>query len=804
MPISFDGKSGEFSECIAHFMGKENKRTGKNFTKEDASKVCGSLQAKQEKENKFCGFGKIQLKEDEKDYHVSGFVATSHPDRASNDQFEGDIIPKPTLASIAEQINNRFKPEAGAVSYRHDWIRENDPNLPIAGVSSSPAVLKQTEDGQWGVFVDTVVSKAHPNYENIKTEVEQGIIPGFSIEYVAKDFIPTEKEGKKYRVLTDVEMLGYGFANRRLIANPHAEIVDYGYKELVSTHYLNNQEKIESKMEHEEHISEEDESSEETKKKKKKGEKMEEEKSAQEKEIKEETPKVEEISVSKEELTEFRLFKEQKEKAVKIKEVADLVQKQVKERMDAEIKELRQRTMPGLNTNPDGSRPEIKELKDYQDALAQVKELDKPLQNTSLGAYEQRFSLHNQIVNLQYKEAARLMGKFHQMGALYMGSGYASGREPIVEAKDTMIGEEGQRIFLNPLGRMEYKEKIEMKALDTASNAGTQTDTNLAHASWTYGSYYQSPVEFNDIFQPVIVNQLNDRNTTWGTLQKEDWSGYYQIAIRARTARNSTAAGYSEGTNYTYGTDFSGQVGYDKFVQPFSYYGVRVAVTGQKMALARAPGGIGDVWAQEVKWSTEDLLRVLDLAVIGTGAGSSESTSLGFEGLILGTTGTLYGKSLATYATLRSHTKAQASARVDLNELRFMVERVQTGTGSGSSEVISNANPANLIYFCHPLQERFVKGLIQDMQRIIPTSARVGFEGRVDIDGVPIVTDFRMNTDDIFLIDTSHTKVGVNLPPTVMPLPVTADAQAALIKIYWNLYSDQPGNNFWSSGFATT
>lgn len=280
MPINFDGKSGEFSECVSHFMGKANNRTGKNFTKEDASKVCGSLQAKQEKESKFCGFGKIQLKEDEKDYHVLGFIATSHPDRASNGQFEGDIIPKPTLTKIAEQINNRYKPEAGAASYRHDWIRKNDPNLPIAGVSSSPAILKQTEDGQWGVFVDTVVSKSHPNYENIKTEVEQGIIPGFSIEYVAKDFIPTEKEGKKYRVLTDVDMLGYGFANRRLIANPHAEIVDFGYKELVSTHYLNNESQKDNDL-IKEHASEGEYPAEEAehKKKKKKGEKMEEEKS---------------------------------------------------------------------------------------------------------------------------------------------------------------------------------------------------------------------------------------------------------------------------------------------------------------------------------------------------------------------------------------------------------------------------------------------------------------------------------------------------------------------------------------------
>ena len=500
--------------------------------------------------------------------------------------------------------------------------------------------------------------------------------------------------------------------------------------------------------------------------------------------------------------------KETKEKEAKVREIVTSMAPSIKDAVAAEIKQLRMRSMPGVNTNSD--KPELKELKEYQSALARYKEVDEPLTNTALGAWQARQSKHEQIVGLQYKESARLMNKTYEMRALYTGAGFVDKVKEamlsggIGEGSPFMQKVEAKEIGYNPLGRFEMKELIEAKALDTASNAGTQTDTNLASTSWTYGSYFMAPVEFNDIFQPVIVNQLNDRTTTWGTLTKEDWSGYYQVALRARTKRNTTAAGYSEGTNYVYGTDFSGQVGYDKFVQPFSYYGVRVAVTGQKMALARAPGGIGDVWAEEVRYSTADLLRVLNLAVIGTGAGTSEATSLGFEGLFLGTTGTLYGKALGTYATLRSHTKNESSARVDLNELRFMIERVQTGTGSGSSEVISNANPNNLVFFCHPLQERFIKGLIQDMQRIINLSARVGFEGRVDIDGVPIVTDYLMNTDDIFLIDQSVTKIAVNLPPTVMPLPVTADAQAALVKIYWNLYSAQPGNNFWASVFATT
>ena len=62
MPISFDGKTGEFSACVSHF-------TGKGKTSDQARKMCGRLHAQQEKETKFCTFAKIQLKELKEDFN---------------------------------------------------------------------------------------------------------------------------------------------------------------------------------------------------------------------------------------------------------------------------------------------------------------------------------------------------------------------------------------------------------------------------------------------------------------------------------------------------------------------------------------------------------------------------------------------------------------------------------------------------------------------------------------------------------------------------------------------------------------
>ena len=844
MPISFDGKKGEFSACVAHF-------TGKGKTPDQARKICGTLQAKQEKEHKFCTFGKLQLKELKEDFHVSGFVATSHPDRAISEdgQFAGDIIPKSTLQKVVTDINNQYKPQAGALSERHDHLK-GDPDAPIAGVTVGQATLEELPDGEWGVKVDTILSKTNPRFEDVKTNIEQGVYPGFSIEYTNTEFVPTEKEGKMYRMLTSLDTEGIGYANRRKIANPHAEYTDFGYKEIKNTK-VNEMEDIEIKALND--IQEEKKKAEEAKKKKKKGDntmkkeeaqkivdemKGKERKEIEAKLIESEVPEAmikellpvegedptppadpkpagegtKEHSVSAEEYDLLTKFKEAQAKDAEIKRIQPLVDAGIK----AELKERGWSEAPIL-TSEDG-KPEFKEFNDYvTPEKVRMKEFDDAMAKRDIKANTPRLQgVYQSTIDQQYKEAGRLAGSFIEKGLDVYGTWIRKGIQPqppadLVPFPQRNLGDKSAYKEVN--NRLEAKEfyrlqNVEMKAggglgVTNASNA----NLNLADSNWTYGSYFLSPVELNDIFQPVLVNQLNDQTTTFGSLTKEDWSGRSQIQFRARTGRNSTVGGYAEGVNLTYGTDFTGNVGRDKFQQPFSYYRVLLAVTGQAQRLAQSPGGIGDVWADEIKWSGVDLLAGtggLNLALIGTGAGTSESTSLGFEGLILGTTGTLYGKALSGNATLRSHKENMNSVRIKLDQLRKMIRDVSTGTGTGASQIHSNSRLGDLAFYCHHLQRDFVKGLIQDMQRLVPTSARVGFEGEVEFDGVPIRADRQMDTDDIFLINHAHTKIAMNLPPTLEPLPVTADAQAAHIKTYWNLYSDAPGNNYWAHTFATS
>ena len=825
MPISFDGKKGEFSECVTHFTGKANKRTEKPTTSEEARKICGSLQASQEKETKFCSFAKLQLKEFKEDFHVSGYVATSHPDRAISEGFEGDIIPKSTLQSIVTDINNKYKPQAGAVSERHDHIKSEDVDMPIAGVLApgTVATLQELPDGEWGAHVDTILSKTNPRYEEVKTNIEQGIYPGFSIEFVTNDSVPVEKEGKMYRMLTDIDTEGFGYANRRMIANPHAEYTDFGYKEISAISTIQNKKtKGEIKMEtDEEKIAREEKEKIENltpEEKKKKEEEAKKKKLAEAAKASKEgegaqvdTNETKEIKVSAEDLALLTKFKEKQVKEAEEKKLDPII----KEKVQAMLKEKGFRDAPRFNTGKE-DKPEFKELDNYQTALSEMKELDKHMGTSEYGVGgAKRDSLFKHSIDKQWKESARLIDALMVKGVDVYGNWLK--RAPI--PKPSMFKENNcdySNKFDTVGQRMEMKELSRVDRIEVKAGEGAQVDTNLADSNWTYGSYFLSPVELNDIFQPVLVNQLNDQTTTFGRLQKVDFSGLSQIQFRARTGRNSTVGGYSEGTNLTYGTSFTGTVGRDKYQQPYCYYRVLVAVTGQAQRFAMAPGGMGDRWADEIKWSGQDLLAAggtkgtaatgLNVAILGSGGGNLENISLGFEGLILGTSGTLYGKTLGTAATstLHSHKQTLSTVNIDLAQLRKMIRLVQTGTGSGSTEIHSNSRVSDLAFFTHHIQIDFVKAIYQDLQRIVPTSGRVGFEGELSIDGVPMVADRQIETDDVFLINTANTKIAMNLPPTLEPLPVTADAQAAHIKTYFNLYSDAPGNNYWTEGFSIT
>ena len=609
MPEEFERMKNKIASSLK---GKTNPKTDKPYTESDIYAIAtaqwkkghGGKAPSHGKEEAKLFSSKFEIKEDEKNFYVKGYVATSHPDRAEMHDneleldYDGDIIPKNTLQKIADSINSRWFPQAGAVSERHDWVHENNPDKPLAGVISSPAKLVQLDDGESAVEAEVLVNKMNPRYEEVKYNVENGIYPGFSIEYETNDYSVIEKEGKLYRNLDDINMEGFGFASRRLIANPNAIITEKSYKEV-------NEFMIKPEVK----ASENDDSqmAECSKCHKKMGKDMlkkhmDEVHESKSKEI--EVNKMENVNQTPETKMEG---KENIVDEIKIKEMVNL---EIKEKVKEAVMEAFKASQPILETKQ--SVIEIKETKDYRESLEKG--------------------------NLSFKEANNLVNRFPIIFQKTFAGNYdITSKRWETELKASPTFDASIIDTYNPSMAKINVKQMEVKAALAAFNSPTNNET----------TYYQAPAELGDFYDPVIISHLNDATTLFGILPKEDYSERQNIQFRVVTA-DPTAGGYLEGDS----TWTSTNVTRLKLEQDYANYRVIIEVTGQMLQAAAGRGGIGDVWGQEVERATIRLRKQINTDILTGAAGTYNGTDaryvLGLQHLIL-TTGNLYGKARGTY-----------------------------------------------------------------------------------------------------------------------------------------------------------
>ena len=622
-------------------------------------------------------------------------------------------------------------PEAIQVSYRHDYLKQENPDLPAAGVNTS-VEKRQTEDGHWGVYVDTEHTTTYPDQEKLKYEIDKKIIPGYSIEYDAGDnFDIVQHNGESYRFIKDLDFYGYGFANGRKIANPNAEIVATGYKEMIQSFK---------------------EKSPDTKKKQE-GNKMEKPKV---KEAPKEPVKEEPKDVPKEE-TPKETPKEEPKDDKEMKEFEEFKDfKTRKAEADAKIAK------------------EVKELKDKKKPLVPDKTKignKETIDKTHIAYKEAVFGKEGKVASLptQWKEAAKLHSELASNGMIKSSTTEVGGNSSPFEIKEVK-------------GRRE----IQYKTLTT--------DSNYSGAQTTYWDalnvYEQTPAELNDIYGPVIISQLNEMTTTFNLLPKVDMSGDSAIRFRVKTARPTADGSQSYGST----------PGWTKFAERrklninFVTYRQDIAVEFEEIELARTPGGIGDVFVEEIKDGTESMMNNINSDILTSSTTPAEGEPYTFETTIK-TSGNLYGRSLSTYSKLQAASVTNANdVPLTLERMRKMIDDVKA-RGAGTDE---------LVFICHYTQSRKFKTLIQNIQRTVPTSARVGFGGRPELDGVPVFEDFQANTDDLWLISVKHTKWGVKKAPTFVEFGLTEMKRKGIVWQMGNLFSTKPGHNAWTYALKTT
>lgn len=298
-----------------------------------------------------------------------------------------------------------------------------------------------------------------------------------------------------------------------------------------------------------------------------------------------------------------------------------------------------------------------------------------------------------------------------------------------------------------------------------------------------------SRAELNDIYGPMVISTLNDRTTFYGLLTKEQNDAGDYVRWRVRTGRNTSADSYGETDSITLGNTTRA-----KLSTAVKLLKVGVEVTGLMKEAAKSPSGIGDIWAKEIEDASKDFLVEINTQLFADGTGNSNKDLFGLKNTVDDGTlfANIYGLARATNTYLQSTTVDKSSANISLTDLRTMI---RTSEEAG-------ANKNDLMFVTSYKQKDKILDLLQDIQRLVPTSARTGFEGLPTFDGVPIHADAQCDDDYVYLLDMRHTKMKVTLSPVITYMGIDGDSEKAFIKMYAEFIAEVPTHNVKYYGFA--
>lgn len=294
-----------------------------------------------------------------------------------------------------------------------------------------------------------------------------------------------------------------------------------------------------------------------------------------------------------------------------------------------------------------------------------------------------------------------------------------------------------------------------------------------------------SRAELNDIFLPLIENQLNDKTTLWGLMPKKQNNGGDYVRFRSRTARNASAASYAETDTIT-----TGNTTRKKNSTPIKLVKAGWEVTGL-MQVSSMQAGIGDILAEEIKDATLDFQSAINVQMFGDGTGNGGLDLLGLK--ILVDDGVLFATIYGVNRTLAGNEYLKATvdsatplAGLTLTKLRDAFAAVE----------IKGAKKRDLaIVTTYAIKDKIL-GLMDAAQRIISTDPRLGFEGIPTFDGVPIYADKDCTAAHLYVLDMSTFGVYISQSPAIEELPSSKDSRSGYIKMYAEFICTQPENNY--------
>lgn len=678
----------------------------------------------------------ISVKEtDEGEVYSEGLIATTHPDRASDEGLgvDGDILSKEVIHQICDFINGTVASiksigSTRAVSVMHDWIKEGDPNKEPAGMAMPPAEVLELDGGHYGVHVKTHHNKRHPEFSDIVYKVKHGYYPGYSIEYKPGDYSLVNFEGKTYRFLKSIEtFVGYAFASARKIANPAALITHVSYKEIS------------------ENIKEEKNMSENLdldalKAKRDAGEELsEEEKAALAKAEAEEAKPADEDKPKKEEPepADKPEAKEVKgDKKISMKEIGELI------RETPEYKEI-------LNSAKVASKV-IKQGEQKMDVS--IKEMREAISKGDNFSFKE---IVDKVV-FERKDSDSGMTLFEQKMAEVKKQGYAD----LPTSFNVKVTQRG----------------LKLSGFQVKGTLGTGDNTS---------SYTQADVEFADAFVPGILDTFNNRTDLFGFLNKEQHVGGEHYQWRMITNRdpesNSTFVGHND---VSVAKNYSSKA---KYQTPLKIARRGVSVTDFVDRYSAA--SLGDLFRLEVEAQMNEMMNDVNAALFAEVADGAGNAPLGLEAVAdsAGNT-TLYGLTRSTANRLAPDSAGDTYTAVGGNltdgALRTKITHLET----------EGSRKADVAIVCSPAVRDYLFNLMDGQQRFNTTEAMFGFN-RMQVpvyDGVPIIVDSDCNADALYVIDKASDVIVIGMAPQLTNLAKVGAATEAYLQMDFAHVYKQP------------
>ena len=743
----------------------------------------------------------ISLREEEGEFYSEGFIATTHVDRAHEEDAQYTALTKEACQQIVDFINSGIATIEGVgstrtVSYRHDWVKKQDPTMTPAGMAVPPAELRQLSDGHFGVWCKTHHNKGHPLYDKIVYDVKHGYLPGYSIEFKEGDSFLKTIASKTVKIIKSItNFVGYAFADARMIANPKAVIESFGYKEITGDFMVEEEKKVEVATEVKEtgvidkskwkidgkgYLNSD------------KAEEDNEDKAKEDFQEKKFSEKVKDSSrgTDLDDETEEEYAKRIAEALAKGEEIP---KKKGKERTFTEsTKASGAQTATGIKETEvkvEEISAKVRESKEFKEEVAKLKISTRVL-NTAAGEEqmedikikEMKEALAKNDINTFNVQARELIDSEHLVEkALANPDNYTRGFKS--NLKTRVIGK-GLKI----IGDIQTRG-----TLDSATNAGGSS------------TYTQSPVEFADLFMPGIIQTFNTQYNLFGFLKKIQHPGgmYFQWKMVTNMDPLSTTSAVSR-DDVTVIKNYSTKYNYQT---PLKVYRRGVSVTD--FIQRYAAQSLGDLFQAEVQLQMDQMMIDVESDIFAEVADGTGVKALGLEAVAdqTGNT-TLYGYTRSTTNRLANTSLAtcyvNAAAAIAESTIRNGIQIMAT----------HGVHPSKMAIVTSPKGKNFIFNLLDTNRRFNTTLAEFGFDQKTvsTYDGIPVIESWKCDstlatstssTACLYIIDVDSDVIVMAMEPKLVGLAKVGPATEAYLEMNFAHVYMQPRKIHMIDNFST-